>query len=244
MATYNKKTVEKIVSLIEDGNYSISTICKIVGIGRKTFYDWRNTRPEFMEAIMEAEQRRSDELYELANKALRRKLEGYQQTISRTVYVPSEDDPQILEIKQHVVTTKFCEPDMRALIEVLGGGSGKKKQKGMRLKNTNPALIVKRNEEQVKRNVSEVPPFTIRAKEVVEQTMPTVKQEEEHETVQEIREETSSDEMVKKEVPQMELKEGGKGGNNEDKTEKTEKKEEPYVSSTSYPLPPGYTRRG
>lgn len=241
MATYNKKTVEKIVSLIEDGNYSISTICRIVGIGRKTFYDWRNTRPEFMEAIMEAEQRRLDELYELANQALRRKLEGYQQTVSRTVYVPSEDDPQILEIKQHVVTTKFYEPDMRALMEVLGGGNGKKKQKGMRLKNTNPALIVKRNEEQVKRNVSQVPPFTIRAKEVVEQTMPPAKQEEKQE---EISQEISSDEMAKRETPRMDLKEGGKDWRNEDQMEKIEKKEEPYVSSTSDPLPPGYTRRG
>lgn len=171
MATYNKKTVSQITALIEEGNHSISTICKIVGIGRKTFYDWKNSRPDFVAAIEEAEQRRSEELYELANKGLKRKLEGYYETVSRTVYVPSPDDPEQLEIKQHVVTRKYCEPDAKLLLDVLGYGVGKRKKKGGRTKSVNPALVVKKAESEVKENLSQIPPFTIKAKEVVEQTL-------------------------------------------------------------------------
>lgn len=171
MATYNKKTVSQITALIEDGNHSISTICKIVGIGRKTFYDWKNARPDFVAAIEEAEQRRSEELYELANKGLKRKLEGYYETVSRTVYVPSPEDSEQLEIKQHVVTRKFCEPDAKLLLDVLGYGVGKRKKKGGRVKGVNPALVVKKAEGEIKENLSQIPPFTIKAKEVVEQTL-------------------------------------------------------------------------
>lgn len=243
MATYNKKTVKKIVLLIEEGNHSISTICKIVGIGRKTFYDWRNTRPDFLEAITEAEQRRSDGIYELANQAVKRKLEGYYQTVSRTVYVPSEDDAEVLEIKQHVVTKRFCEPDIRLLMEILGSGNGRKKKKGMNVKNVNPALVVKRAEEQVKKNLSEVPPFTLKAKEVVEQTMPAVKGESTiiDEEIVGKSEEILSETKEKTEIALMELKESGK---EDKKTMDNKKEEEPYISSRSYPLPPGYTRRG
>lgn len=168
MATYNKKIVEQIAALIEEGNYSISTICKIVGIGRKTFYDWKNSHSDFLAAIEEAEQRRLDELYELANKALRKKIEGYYQTTSRTVYAPSEDNPETLEIKQHVVTQKYCEPDTKILLEILNIGTNKKKSGRGRSKSINPALIVKKAEKEIKDNVAEIPPFTIKAKEVVE----------------------------------------------------------------------------
>lgn len=170
MATYNKKIVEQIIDLMEEGGHSVSAICKIVGIGRRTFYDWRNAHPEFSQAMEEAEQRRSEELRELAKKGLKRKLEGYYQTVSRTVYVPSMDDPETLEIKQHVVTRKYCEPDTKLLLDILEIGTGKRKRVGGKMKGISPALVVKRSEKEVQKGIDEIPPFTIRAKEVVEQT--------------------------------------------------------------------------
>lgn len=228
MATYNKKIVDQIATLIEEGNYSISNICIIVGISRKTFYDWKNNHSDFQQAIEDAEQRRTDELQALASKALKKKLEGYYQTVSRTVYIPSENDPETLEIKQHVVTRKYCEPDTKLLLEILRiRGTGKKK-KGLTRRNSNPTLIVKRNEENIQSNINEVPPFTLKAKEIVEQTI--VNNQQQTQT-------PDSNKTIKEEI-------------SENKTQPVKSKEEPIQQnkqeqspSTSYPLPPGYTRR-
>lgn len=241
MATYNKKTVSQITALIEDGNHSISTICKIVGIGRKTFYDWKNAHPDFVAAIEEAEQRRSEELYELANKGLERKLEGYYEMVSRTVYVPSPDDPEQLEIKQHVVTRKFCEPDTKLLLDVLGYGVGKRKKKGGRVKGVNPALVVKKAEGEIKENLSQIPPFTIKAKEVVEQTLKSESDVKDSfvkgadDVTVECCESPKSEKISKKHSEKQSV---------ESKTEidnkpNIHKKYEPVPP----PVPPGYTRR-
>lgn len=244
MAAYSERIVEKIVAMIEEGNYSISTICKIVGIGRKTFYEWKNKYPEFLQALEDAEQRRMDELHELASTALRKKLEGYYQTTSRTVYTPSAEYPETLEIKEHVVTRKFCEPDAKLLLDILNGQAGRKKKRGLSKKNLNPALIVKRNERDVQKDVDEIPPFTIKAKEVVEQDMNrkllessesiSIKSEEEIKTSET---ESTSKQIIKKEIEKEQplIKE------NEEKPKSSK-----YVQymSTFDPLPPGYTRRG
>ena len=244
MAAYSARIVEKIVAMIEEGNHSISTICKIVGIGRKTFYEWKNKYPEFLQALEDAEQRRMDELHELASTALRKKLKGYYQTTSRTVYTPSAEDPETLEIKQHVVTRKFCEPDAKLLLDILNGQAGRKKKRGLSRKNLNPALIVKRNERDVQKDVDEIPPFTIKAKEVVEQDMNrkllessesiSIKSEEEIKTSET---ESTSKQIIEKEIEKEQplIKE------NEEKPKSS--KYVQYVS-TFDPLPPGYTRRG
>lgn len=250
MAAYSERIVEKIVTLIEEGNHSISTICKIVGIGRKTFYEWKNKYPEFLQALEDAEQQRMDELHELASAALRKKLEGYYQTTSRTVYTPSADDPETLEIKQHVVTRKFCEPDAKLLLDILTGQGGKKKKRSLAKKNLNPALVVKRNERDVQSGVDEIPPFTIKAKEVVEQDMnrkplrPSESTKEENEI--KISDTESITEQVVKEESRKEIEEEleGEPPLNEEKEENPKSSKYVQYVSTFDPLPPGYTRRG
>ena len=54
MGKYTQKLVEKISSLIEEDNYTITEICRIVGISRNVFYEWRTTKPEFSEALNQA----------------------------------------------------------------------------------------------------------------------------------------------------------------------------------------------
>ena len=66
MAKYTEKLVEKIVTLIEADTYSISEICSILKISRKSFYEWKDTKPEFREAIEKAIDRRDDKLLMLA----------------------------------------------------------------------------------------------------------------------------------------------------------------------------------
>ena len=232
MATYNKTIVEQITTLIEEGNYSISTICKIVGIGRKTFYDWKNTHPDFVTAIEDAEQRRSEELYELASKVLRKKIEGYYQTTSRTVYIPSEDNPETLEIKQHIITQKYCEPDTKILLEILNIRTDKRKYGRGKTKGINPALVVKKAENEVKNNVAEIPPFTIKAKEVVkhDKLLPETHIEEK---IDRKEEETKSPLTENKQIKNKQI---------ETKEEKIDTRHSKY-NPVPQPLPPGYTRR-
>lgn len=246
MATYNKRIVEQIATLIEEGNHSISTICKITGISRKTFYDWKNTHPEFQAAIEDAEQRRTEELYQLASNALLKKVEGYYQTVSRTVYVPSADDLETLEIKQHVVTRKFQKPDTRLLLEILNRGSGKTKKKGLIKKNYNPALIVKRNEDKIQKDVNEIPPFTIKAKEVVEQSGLFTPQKEniaenaeiENQSInKQIEDKEDNEKILTKDTEKLKEKA-------DEKIEKQKSSKYVQYASTYDPLPPGYTRRG
>lgn len=241
MATYNKKIVEQIIDLMEEGGHSVSAICKIVGIGRRTFYDWRNAHPEFSQAMEEAGQRCSEELRELANKGLRRKLDGYYQTVSRTVYVPSMEDPETLEIKQHVVIRKYCEPDTKLLLEILNIGMGKRKRVGVKSKGINPPLVVKRNEKDVQKGVDEITPFTIKAKEVVEHTLRVDEKDSDI-----LIEESDKRKEVKDELPKIEsqlLNEPEKSV-----AESLQKSEELIRHTKKYepvppPVPPGYTRR-
>ncbi|MFV0331983.1 MAG: transposase, partial [Dysgonomonas sp.] len=62
MAKYTDRLVEKIVSLIEEDTFSISEICSILKISRKSFYEWKDTKPEFKEAIEKATEHRDDKL--------------------------------------------------------------------------------------------------------------------------------------------------------------------------------------
>lgn len=233
MPIYNEKTVANIIALIEEGNHSISSICKIVGIGRKTFYDWKNNHPEFLNAIEDAEQRRTEELMELANKALRKKLEGYYETVSRTIYIPSEDEAETLTIKQHTVTTKFCEPDTKTIMDVLGIRTNKKKKRFSSGKNLNPPLIVKQAKAEIEDNAALIPPFTIKAKEVFDPESDKVSRSP-------INKENEDEQIISPSV-NLEIKETNLIDLNAQK--ETEMNKNTHISTTQGPLPPGYTRR-
>ncbi len=115
MAKYTEKLVEKIVTLIEADTYSISEICRILKISRKSFYEWKDTKPEFREAIEKAIDRRDDMLLMVARKSLKRKLEGYTLTETRTIYVPDKNNPDELVLKSQIVKQKEYAPDTHAI---------------------------------------------------------------------------------------------------------------------------------
>ncbi|MFV0419428.1 MAG: helix-turn-helix domain-containing protein, partial [Dysgonomonas sp.] len=66
MAKYNEKLVEKIIALVEEDAYTISQICDMLRISRKTFYEWKETKPEFRKALEDAEDRRDENLLFIA----------------------------------------------------------------------------------------------------------------------------------------------------------------------------------
>jgi len=119
MAKYSNKLVEKIIDLIEEDTYSITDICTILNISRKTFYTWRETKPEFEKAINEAFERLDEKLVVKARLSLQKKLEGYTLTETKFKYIPDEEDPTQLKLKEKVVKVKEYAPDIRAIKIVL-----------------------------------------------------------------------------------------------------------------------------
>ncbi len=119
MAKYTEKLAEKIVSLIEEDTYSITEICKHLKITRKSFYEWRDKKPEFRKAIEAAIESRDETLAITARRSLRKKLEGYTLTEIWTTYVPDKENPDKLVLKNRVVRQKEYAPDTHAIRLVL-----------------------------------------------------------------------------------------------------------------------------
>lgn len=119
MAKYTERLVERIISFIEGDTYSISEICNALNINRKTFYEWRKTKPEFNEAVERAMECRDEKLLMLARNSLKKKLEGYTLTETRTIYVPDKSNPEKLVLKSRTVRQKEYAPDTHAIKLVL-----------------------------------------------------------------------------------------------------------------------------
>jgi len=119
MAKYTEKLAEKIVSLIEEDTYSITEICKHLKITRKSFYEWRDKKPEFRKAIEAAIESRDETLAITARRSLKKKLEGYTLTEIWTTYVPDKENPEKLVLKTRVVRQKEYAPDTHAIRLVL-----------------------------------------------------------------------------------------------------------------------------
>jgi len=125
MAKYTEELAEKIVSFIEADTYSISEICTYLGIARKSFYEWKDKKPEFREAIAKATECRDEKLLMTARSSLKKKLEGYTLTEIRTTYVPDKNDPDKMVLKSRVVKEKEYAPDTHSIRLVLSRNDDK-----------------------------------------------------------------------------------------------------------------------
>ena len=119
MAKYSEKLAKKIAALIEEDTYTISEICDMYRISRKTFYEWKAIKPEFRDIISEAEDRRDEQLTLLARRALRQRLEGYTTIEERTIYVPDKNNPDRMVVKSKVVKRKQWPPELKTAQAVL-----------------------------------------------------------------------------------------------------------------------------
>lgn len=117
MAKYSKKLTEQIVSLIEEDNYTITQICRMLGISRKIFYLWKEDKPGFAEALEEAEAHRKEKMQLAARQSMRKKLEGYRQVETKTTYRLNENGE--LEVKEYIVKEKYCVPETSAIVHTL-----------------------------------------------------------------------------------------------------------------------------
>lgn len=153
MGKYTQKLVEKISSLIEEDNYTITEICRIVGISRNVFYEWRTTKPEFSEALNQAFEAREERLRQQARRSMRQKLEGQKQIETKITYTASKDseDPYTLVVKEYVVKEKYCLPETSAIIHSLSGGYNESKS-GKQAMPASP-LIIQVDSEKTKRDM-------------------------------------------------------------------------------------------
>ncbi|NDV78381.1 phBC6A51 family helix-turn-helix protein [Dysgonomonas sp. 511] len=119
MAKFTTELATRILQMIEHDMYTVAEICRAVGINRKTFYEWKNTKPEFCDAIEEAIERRNEALVMLARMSLKKKLEGYTITEEKYYYEPAKGNPQEMVLKKKVVKKKEVAPDHRAIKMVL-----------------------------------------------------------------------------------------------------------------------------
>ena len=151
MAKYSKK-LEEIISELLENDMSVTDVCNSVGITRKTFYEWINTKPEFAQAVEEARDRAYDELIALARRTLRERIEGY--TVEETTYTyePSSYDESEMILKKKVVKTKRREPSITSLNNLIQRTDNKRSTKASQtpiVKQANKeGMITPRNSEE------------------------------------------------------------------------------------------------
>lgn len=152
MGKYCEELTEKIVSLIEEDNCATSEICRITGINRDSFYEWKKTKPEFARALKDAENRRVENLKLQARKSVRKKLEGYTRRETKTVYVRDVDgdDPERLVVKEYIVKEKHCPPDTRAIAYVLSKVNPEEEKE---VKPQNQPLVIIVQDQETKRQI-------------------------------------------------------------------------------------------
>lgn len=120
---YNAKLAKTIFELFSSDSYTVAEVCKIVKIGRSTFYSMRSKYPEFAQGLKQAEEIRK-ELYIIeAKKSLLKKIQGYtvkEQHVT-TVGTGRYDDngKEIAKVKEQRTVEKHIQADTSAVIFTL-----------------------------------------------------------------------------------------------------------------------------
>lgn len=119
---YGKEIVERICALIESDDYTISEICKQVDIHIDTWFDWKNNKTEFSEAIKKAEDKRLELFKQAARSGLLTLLKGKEYEEVSTEYVegkPDKDGNTKPKIKSQKKVKKFILPNPTSVIFAL-----------------------------------------------------------------------------------------------------------------------------
>jgi phosphomannomutase len=130
------------VSYIEDDTYSISEICEILNISRKTFYEWQNIKPEFRKAIKEAKECFDEKLEATARRSLMRKINNYNLIDIYKTYIPDPNDPDELILQSKVVRNREYAPDIQAIKLVLARYDKKMEKQQAAEKENKPLRII------------------------------------------------------------------------------------------------------
>lgn len=128
MAKYSKEIVKRITDLISSDSYTITEMCKQVGITKETYYQWLKTKADFSDVIKKAQDQFNELLVVEAKKSLMKGLQGYIVDETKTTYVESkikevdEEGNAIRskpKIKEQIVTKKYIQPNPTLIIFTL-----------------------------------------------------------------------------------------------------------------------------
>ncbi|MBK5722683.1 transposase [Dysgonomonas sp. Marseille-P4677] len=151
MAKYSEDLLKRIIELVETDMFSVSEICRMTEINPKTFYEWKNTKPEFEERLKDAIRHRDEMLLTTARIGLKQLLEGYTVQEEKISYMPSKGNPANLEEKSRIVKKKHYPPNIRAIKMVLDR-SDKKEERDSDRETSRPSVIIV-NDEETKRQL-------------------------------------------------------------------------------------------
>lgn len=119
MAKYSEELREKVATLIEVDFFSVSQVCKALGISRQIFYSWINDKPDFKTRIEEAMSIKNETLLSMAYSSIKRRLENGMSVEEKDTYVPDKEDPEKLIFKSRIIKRKEYLPDLRTIKMVL-----------------------------------------------------------------------------------------------------------------------------
>lgn len=115
--TYSKKLVQTICEDLATGNHTIADVCKRVGIGETTFYDWQAAKPEFAEAIKKAKEKRLEAFADMARSGLAKLLDTHEYEEVTTEYENDKSGNPV--IKSQKRSRKKIMPNPTAVIFTL-----------------------------------------------------------------------------------------------------------------------------
>lgn len=115
---YSKSLVKQICDELATGHHTIADTCKKVGITESTFYHWKETKSEFLEAIKEAEAKRLESFKNMAISGLATLLTKHEVTEEKTEFEKDENTGLPTPVKT-VKTRKTLLPNPTAVIFTL-----------------------------------------------------------------------------------------------------------------------------
>jgi transposase-like protein len=106
----------KIYALLREGN-SITEVCSLVGVARRTFYSWIQKYPKFKEEIesitIEIKEQQGTE----AKRSMMKKVRGYYYKEEEKRYVYDKDGSK--KLKEVIVHERYAPPSTKLIIRVL-----------------------------------------------------------------------------------------------------------------------------
>lgn len=116
MAKYNKEIVQRICNFIRDGDTQ-KVAAERAGISEAAFYEWMNSKVEFLEAVKKAREDFQETIVAKLEATLYRKAQGYEVTETDTEYINGKDGKPIIKSQKKKI--KHIQPDTGALIFAL-----------------------------------------------------------------------------------------------------------------------------
>ncbi len=123
MRKYSPKIAKTIIELIRSDTYTITEVCKIVGISNTAFYKWLKKDPQFKIEVEEAKEELREILVVEAKRSLLKKIQGCTIEEKRIIAIPSKETDEnghpIPKIKAQITIKKHIQPDTAAIIFTL-----------------------------------------------------------------------------------------------------------------------------